>query len=154
MSSKSRRKHDWNSRENYLAIHEQILNKFVRQCYLSGPAVYSVWNSTPQALELEIKGLVLRRHNGNSVEFKIEKTAEVDISWARPRVKTFSYSYHAFYPKPLSRNLIRYCSPHEHRKVHHKHVYGVDGINSAVVEVSDRIWPHVDEFINEVLESF
>ena len=78
----------------------------------------------------------------------------VELAWARLRVKTFSYSYLALYPNPLSRNLVRYCSPHEHRKIHHKHVYDVDGIGFSVVEVSDRIWPHVDEFIDEMLEKF
>ena len=143
-------KHDWNSWENYLAVHEKTLNNYIKKYYVSGPQVYFVNKLTDQNIELTIRNLILRSQNGNEIEFKIEKTVELDIGYKRPRARTFDYSYHALRPRPLGLNLIRYCSPHDHRPFHHKHVYDDEG-KLETVEVPDGAWPHVSEFFDEVL---
>ncbi len=147
------RKHDWNSWENYLNVHEKTLNQYLRQHFVAGPTVYTVIKWTPEFYELSLRGLILRTFNGNSVEIKVEKDVELDTEYARPRARTFGYSYHALWPKPDARNLIRYCSPHEHRPQHHKHIYRADG-SYQVLDVARDSWPHVNEFLDEVLKSF
>lgn len=147
------KKHDWNSWENYLAVHEKTLRHYVKRYYVSGPIEYDIKKWTPEFYELQLRNLVLRTANGNPVEIKIEKSVEVDTDYKRPRARTFSYSYHALTPKPNPRNLLRYCSPHEHRPHHHKHVYRVDGTYD-VSEVPETDWPHVSDFLDEVLATF
>ncbi len=149
----SRRKHDWNSWENYLSVHETTLNKYIKTRYVSGPQQYTVVKLTDQYIELSIKGLVLKSDLGSDVQIKIEKSVELDIEFKRPQARTFSYSYHALTPKPNARNLLRYCSPHEHRPHHHKHVYHLDGTYD-VLDVPERTWPHVNEFLDEVLSQY
>ena len=151
----SRLKHDWNSWENYLTVHEKTLRQYLgmRSHYISGPTDYSVKKWTPESYELNLRGLILRTNAGKSIEIKIEKSVELDTEYARPRARTFSYSYHALYAKPNARNLIRYCSPHGHRPIHHKHVYHLNGTYD-VIEVPERTWPHVSEFLDEVLSVF
>lgn len=148
-----RRKHDWNSWNNYLSVHEKTLSKYIRAHYVSGPQEYIVEKITDQNYGLLIHGLVLRANSGAEIQIKIEKTVELDTEYVRPRARTFAYSYHALTPKPNARNLLRYCSPHDHRPHHHKHVYNLDGTYN-VVEVVERNWPHVSEFLDEVLTTY
>ncbi len=146
----SRRKHDWNSWENYLLVHETTLNKYINTRHVAGPRQYTRNKLTDQNIQLSIEGLILKSDLGVEIQIKIEKTVELDIEYSRPRARTFSYSYHALTPKPNARNLMRYCSPHEHRPHHHKHLYYSDGTYN-VLDVPDRTWPHVSEFLDEVL---
>jgi hypothetical protein len=143
-------KHDWNSWEKYLAIHDRVLTQYIRSYSGTGPERYSVRKITDQHYELSLKNLILQNSENKSIEFKIEKTVEIDITFARPRARIFAYSYHALTPKPNARNLIRYCSPHDHRPTHHKHIYQLDG-SYNVIEVSRTGFPHVSEFFDEVL---
>lgn len=152
MSSKSD-KHGWNSLENYLAVHESTLDRYISKHYVRGPSKYTVVKLTDQNIQIRLKNLILRTHSASEIEFKIEKTVELDIDYARPRARTFDHSYHAFRPKPLSRNLIRYCSPHDHRPFHHKHLYKDDG-SVDVIKIPEGVWPHVSEFFDEVLNAF
>src|SRR5690606_6861230 len=103
------KKHDWNSWNNYLSVHEKTLNKYLNSRYISGPRQYTVEKITDQYYELSIHGLILRSDSGAQIQIKIEKTVELDIEYARPRVRTFGYSYHALTPKPNAQNLLRYC---------------------------------------------
>lgn len=153
MSFGNNPKHDWNTLENYLAVHDKFLRKVIAESYVRGPTQYSIRKLTDQNIEISLKGLVLRSSVGTEVEFKIEKTALIDISYARPRARTYDYSYHALLPKPLGLNLMRYCSPHEHRPFHHKHVYDRDGLHQ-VIQVAEGAWPHISDFIAEVLANF
>ena len=149
----NRSKHDWNSWENYLSVHEKTLNKYIKARYVSGPLQYTVAKLTDQHIELSIKGLILKSDLGSNLQIKIEKTVELNIEYVRPQARTFAYSYHALTPKPNARNLLRYCSPHEHRPHHHKHVYHSDGTYD-VLDVPERTWPHVNEFLDEVLSKY
>jgi hypothetical protein len=136
--AKKNKKHDWNSWTDYLSVHERVLNRYVdSDRYVSGPKFYAVEKSTDQAYSLSLSQLILRADSGLNVEFKIEKDVEIDIEYARPRARTFAYSYHALIPKPNARNLIRYCSPHDHRPFHHKHVYDTGGDFSAIEILED-----------------
>lgn len=136
-------------------MHEKTLRQylFLRKHHVSGPTEYKLRKWTPESYELSVQGLVLQTNNGTNVEIKIEKSIEIDTDFARPRARTFGYSYHALLAKPISRNLIRYCSPHEHRPIHHKHIYHIDGTYD-VIEVPERAWPYVSEFFDEVLSIF
>jgi hypothetical protein len=70
----------------------------------------------------------------------------------KKRAKTFNYSYNAWDPK-TNKNLIRYCSPHlDHNKFHHKHDYTVDPDETN--KIGNDEWPHVSEFLEEVLTNF
>jgi hypothetical protein len=151
--AKKNKKHDWNSWTDYLAIHERVLNQYVESDrYISGPKSYTVEKSTDQAYSLSLYQLILKADSGAPIEIKIEKDVEIDIEYARPKARTFAYSYHALIPKPNARNLIRYCSPHDHRPHHHKHVYDLSG-GFLAFPVPEGSWPHVNEFIDEVLEA-
>lgn len=108
---------------------------------------------TDQHIGLSIKGLVLKSDLGSDIQIKVEKSIELDIEFKRPRARTFSYSYQALTPKPNARNLLRYCSPHEHRPHHHKHIYHMDGTYD-VLDVPEGTWPHVNEFLDEVLAQY
>lgn len=150
---KARSKHDWNSLENYLHIHEKVLEEAIDKSFVRGPTEYTVRKLTDQNWELSLVGLVLRSERGTEIEFKIEKSIEIDIDYARRRARTYDYSYHAFLPKPVGLNLVRYCSPHEHRPYHHKHLYNEDGSYQIAI-VANEAWPHVSDFFEEVLRSF
>lgn len=147
------KKHGWNSYQGYLSTHEKVLKKYVDTYYVRGPTSYSVNQITNQFVLLELKNLILRSSLGREIEFKIEKSVELDIDFARPRARTFSYSYHALYPMPLGQNLLRYCSPHDHRPIHHKHTYKQDG-TFTVQEINENTYPHINEFFDECLKSF
>lgn len=77
-----------------------------------------------------------------NIEYKPERITE-----------TYGYSYHAWLTK-TNENLVRYCSPHEtHNKFHHKHIYK-NGEELKIEKVGDDDWPHVNEFLDEVLGGY
>lgn len=145
-------KHDWNSLENYLSIHDKILRIYAK--FMLQPKHYALITRTDFFYILECKDIRLRTYKGNTVRVDIYKEIEVDPSnKSKQRARTSGYSYGANRPHPNGAPLIRYCSPHfDHNKYHHKHDY--TKTPPTIVEVSQDEWPHVGEFFNEVLQNY
>ena len=71
------------------------------------------------------------------------------------KLKLLFYSYQAKRPSPDGRILIRYDSPHDdHNQFHHKHIFNKNGVELDVVELGSDEWPHVSEFLKEVITKF
>jgi len=113
---------------------------------------------------LRVRQIVLNTWNGNTVHAYITKDIEIRRpAGGRPEAKTYSYRYHA--NQPDGRSLIRYCSPDDpyepvkqanHRTFHHRHIFDQNGneIRIENTEGSGTDWPHVSDFLNEVLQNF
>lgn len=148
-------KHGWNTREHYFSIHEKILRQY--ESRMVSPRKYSIRPETDQWVRLVAEGILFNTSKGNVVRVDIRKDVEIDDSLPhRPMARTFDYTYSANYPKGSA--LIRYCSPHydidnpnapDHHKFHHKHDFRA-GIE-RITRIDDDGWPHVGEFLNEVL---
>ena len=69
----SRRKHDWNSWEDYLSVHETTLNKYINTRHVAGPRQYTINKLTDQNIQLSIEGLILKSDLGVEIQIKIEK---------------------------------------------------------------------------------
>jgi hypothetical protein len=88
----------------------------------------------------------------NKVLVKLEKDIFVKDGARKKIAKLFNYSYHAWEKKP-PKNLIRYCGPHQnHNTFHHCHDYTVKPMRT--IKIPDDKYPHVSEFLKEVIESF
>lgn len=85
------KKHDWNSKENYYAVHYRTLKKY--EWRFMSPVTYKHTIYTDQYEKLEINRALFKTDSGRYVEIKIEKDVEIDIEWARKRARTFAYSY-------------------------------------------------------------
>ena len=98
----------------------------------------------------------METYKGTVVRIDIRKSALIDPDIkTRLRARTYEYSYSANLPK--IGELIRYCGPHDidtkspdHHKFHHKHDF-TSG-EEVITKIDDDEWPHVDEFLREVLE--
>lgn len=149
----ARKKHDWNDKENYFLIHNRALKKYQWRFLNSVSYVHTVF--TDQHEELEIRNALVKTDSGSVVEIKIHKVLEIDISWAKKKVRTFEYSYQAKRPSPDGRIYIRYDSPHtDHNQYHHKHIFDKNGNETEILKISDDEWPHVTEFLDEVISRF
>lgn len=147
-------KHDWNSKENYYQVHFRVL-KTISWKFINPPVSYSHLVFTDQYERLEIKKALFKTDKGTIVDIKIEKDIEIDRSFAKPRARTFGYSYQAKRPSPDGRVLVRYDSPHEdHRPFHHKHTFDENGTELKIQKIEDGVWPHLSEFFEEVSKSF
>lgn len=114
---------------------------------------YKVSMHTERYYELECDKVLMRTYKGTTIRVDIRKDVLIEDYRGRLRAKTFAYSYSANLPNPDGRNLIRYCSPHEdHNKFHHKHDYTTNP--TTVSKIGSDEYPHVNEFLHEVLESF
>ncbi len=152
-------KHDWNSLQNYLSVHEKTLRRYENA--METVRTYMLDKLTDQYWTLTCKPLFLLTYKGNRIRVDIEKDIEIDPTVPnRPRARTFSYSYSAI--RPGSANLIRYCSPHDdghlkgsapHHEFHHRHDFTKDPKGQITILGSDD-WPHVSEFLDEVLRTF
>ncbi len=149
-------KHDWNTLENYLSVHDRVLRQYSK--HMVTVKTYIHRKLTPFFLILRAENIVIRTTKGNSIRVDIRKNVEIDPSnKKRPRARTYDYTYSASIPG--GSKLFRYCSPHgdvksnlpDHHKFHHKHVY--DGDRETIERIDDDKWPHVNEFLQEVLES-
>ena len=143
-------KHGWNTLENYLRVHESVLKKYQSHFITPSPK-YSVIRYTEQYYQLTLTMLELRTAKGTSVCINIEKDIEVRPGGTKKVARTEGYSYQAWIKS--GNNLIRYDSPHEaHNKFHHKHDY----VNSRtdIIPIKNDEWPHVSEFLDEVINNF
>jgi hypothetical protein len=154
-------KHDWNSLENYLTIHEKILRFYNK--WMDPPRTYRVEKLTQEGSDLILSchSAFLTTEKGTRIRVDIEKIVEVDDTLPnRKKARTYSYSYSANIPG--GDKLIRYCSPHEdgeeegsapHHKHHHKHDFTKKPEIKIIVLEADS-WPHVGDFLKEVRETF
>lgn len=145
-----KKKHGWNTWENYLRVHESVLKKYQTHFITQSPK-YSVIRFTDQYYQLRIDKLELVTTKGTSIYINIEKDVEVQAGGSKDVARTVGYSYQAWIKG--GKNLIRYCSPHEsHNKFHHKHDYQKDPINP--IPINSDNWPHVNEFLDELIDNF
>ncbi len=144
-------KHDWNSWEHYLSIHEKTLQIYSK--YMTSVKVYTLLRHTERHYELQCQQIPFKTYKGTSVRVDITKDILLEEHRGRLRAKNFAYSYNSNLPHPDGRNLIRYCSPHEsHNQFHHRHDYTVDP--TVITQIANDEYPHVGEFFNEILENF
>ncbi len=143
-------KHGWNSWEHYLSIHEKTLRFY--NPYMTVVKTYTIFKHTTRYYEIQCQQIPMRTYKGTDVRIDIKKDILVDEVNGRLQARTVAYSYNANLPNPNGQNLIRYCSPHEdHNQFHHKHIFMP---TPQVLKIEDDEYPHVGEFLNEVLETF
>ena len=145
-------KHDWNTLEDYLNVHDSVFKKYIK--YFQSPRTYKYAKLTEHYHVLELEA-VLNTNKGSLVKVDIEKGITVKkIPGNRPVVKLNNYKYHAYFHK-TGINIIRYDSPHGgHNQFHHKHTYGFLGNEIKIDPVRNDDWPHVHEFLDEVIQNF
>ncbi len=152
-------KHDWNSLQHYLDIHEKTIRAYHR--YMEVPRNYQYQTVTPYYHILSCHKIFIHTYKNTRLRVDITKDIEIDPSNPkRPRARTFKYSYNANIPG--GGELIRYCSPHEdweeegsapHHRRHHKHDFRKNP-KGEITLIGDNDWPHVGEFIEEILLMF
>lgn len=156
-------RHDWNTRENYFDIHYRVLRFAEKHMVAPVRYIHQVYTDRHEAI-LAPKIVFLTWGRRTTVHVSIKK----DILIRRrpgfkPEARTYSYRYHANLPD--GRELIRYCSPDDpnsvlnpkdHHTFHHKHVFDSNGVQIKVINIEGNgdEWPHVSDFLNEVLSSF
>ena len=153
-------KHDWNSLEDYLSVHDRILRFYVK--HMETPRVaYKVVQVTPRFYTLECAGIIFHTYQSNRIRVDIYKEVLVDDTQPRrKRARTIGYNYNA--NTPQGANLIRYESPDPpaeigpkspyHHRFHHKHD---DTVNPPLItRIGDDEYPHIGEFFDEVLARF
>ena len=152
-------KHDWSSLQTYLNAHERVLSTYSK--FMDVPHQYNQKRITQNYLLLECIGIIFTTYNGNKVRVDITKDVEIDDeNPKRLKALTVGYSYNANSPK--MGNLCRYDSADQpsqlgpgsppHHYFHHKHVW-ISG-KEQILKIEDDQWPHVDEFIQEVLRNY
>ncbi len=145
-----KKKHDWNTWENYLRVHENVLKKY-KDNFPSHMPKYAVEMITDQYYILKLEKLELITIKGTSVQVSIEKDVEIQEGGRKPVAKTVGYSYKAWIKG--GKNLIRYCSPHDtHNQFHHKHDFTQDP--PTVIRLNNDEYPHVSEFLSELINKF
>ena len=144
-------KHGFNTWENYLAVHEKVLNSY-KHYFKNQNVRYQVQKFTENYYSLKIPKLELITLKSSRVIVKIIKDVEVKEGVRKKIAKTFFYSYHVRYAQS-DENILRYCGPDEHRPYHHKHVYKND-VEFKVEKVRDNEWPHVNEFLDEIINHY
>ncbi|MBI3295878.1 MAG: hypothetical protein HYZ71_14225 [Deltaproteobacteria bacterium] len=151
-------KHGWNSLENYLSVHEKTLRFYEK--YMETVRTYDHDTDEDNFYNLTCFGIFFHTYRGTRIRVDLEKDIEIDsINRNRRRARTYTYTYSANYPGQSE--IIRYCGPHgdereagaPHHKRHHKHDYRKDP-KGEVILLGDDEWPHVGEFLQEVLSSF
>lgn len=150
-------KHGWNSFENYIGVHEKTLRFYEK--YMESVRTYSHSNDTEFDYKLRCEGIFFHTYHGTRIRVDLAKDLEIDPTnpkRRRARVERYTYSANL----PGRGPLIRYCSPHDrwelegsapHHRFHHKHDF-TSG-QEVITKTGDN-WPHVGEFLEEVLKSF
>ena len=151
------KQHDWNTLQNYLEVHENVLWKYSAH-FLIVPK-YKITKYTSQFWQMDLLKVRIRTRKGTEITLDIEKEIEIDDSVPkRPRARTGMYRYVASKPNPDGRCILRCDSPHEdatepgspdHHKYHHKHDYRTSP--QFIVKFPDDGWPHASDFLEEVV---
>lgn len=146
-------KHGPNTWENYLRVHENVLRQYSKY-FVNLPITYAIEKITANYYSLLIERLEVKTSNGNIVFIKLEKDVDVQPGVTRKIARTYGYSYNCWKKVGgLKTRLIRYCSPHlDHNKFHHKHDFTVNP--STVTKIGNDEWPHVSDFLDEVISKF
>lgn len=149
-------KHGWNTWDNYFNVHEKVLKKYSKH-FIDPFIKYKDEQVTENYYTLDIKKTELKTQNGNIVFVKIEKDIEIQKGIRKKIARTNSYTYHCWRKlsnKTADESLIRYCSPHEtHNKFHHKHEDLAVPPQPCLIKTGEN-WPHVSEFLDEVINRF
>lgn len=144
-------KHGWNSWDGYLAVHEKVLRFYAK--FMATPKMYTVTKVTDRFYTLSCEDIQFTTYNSTRLRVDLRKDVLIEERHGRLMAKTFGYSYNANRPNPDGRNVIRYDSPHsDHNQYHHRHDYTVDP--PVITKIGDDEYPHVGEFLNEVLVTF
>lgn len=144
------KKHDWNTWENYLRVHESVLRKFSSHVMTVAPK-YTVIKFTENFYQLSLNKLELKSFKGTVIQVNIDKDVEVQEGARKKIARTYAYSYQSWIKGGHS--LLRYCSPHEtHNQFHHKHIYHLRG--DVLEIINDDSWPHVSEFLEELIHHY
>ena len=144
-------KHGPNTWENYLKVHERVLRDFSGNITTSDPQ-YKVKYITDNYYILELNRLEVLTLKGTKIFIKIEKDIYIKEGVRKKVAKLYAYSYHSWF-KETNKNILRYCSPHEdHNKFHHRHDYTHDPMRT--IKINEDEWPHVSEFLEEIIKNF
>jgi len=149
-------RHDWNTWDNYFNVHEKVLKNYSAN-FVNPQIKYKDDRITDNYYTLVLDRAEVRTQKGNTVFVKIEKDVEVQQGARKKIARTYGYSYHCWQKNGdgTDQNLIRYCSPHpDHNKFHHKHEYLATSAQSKLIRIDDDEWPHVNEFLDEVIKRF
>jgi hypothetical protein len=76
-----KKKHDWNTWENYLRVHESVLRKYQSHFITQNPK-YSISELTDQYYQLKLDKLELKTLKGTVITINIEKDIEVQPGWS------------------------------------------------------------------------
>lgn len=145
-----KKKHGWNTWENYFRIHEKVLKTYQAHFPNHIPK-YAVQIITEHYYVMRIEKLELITTKGTSIQINIEKEVEVQPGGRKPVARTEGYSYQAWIKG--GNNLVRYCSPHKnHNQFHHKHDFTKNP--AAIIQMEIDTWPHVSEFFDELINNF
>ena len=158
MSPVKKRKHDWASVQSFINAHERVLNHYAK--FMDRPRQYIQRRVTDNYMSLECHDIMLTTYSGTKVRVDITKDVEIDDSNPRrEQALTTWYSYNA--NQPRVGNLLRYDAPDPpasitamtppHHHHHHKHEWSA-GVEQISLVPEDE-WPHVDEFLHEVLSN-
>ncbi|MBL7666056.1 MAG: hypothetical protein JNM93_13050 [Bacteriovoracaceae bacterium] len=148
-----RKKHGANHLSNYLDIHRKVLA--VYQEGQETPRFYEEKFITQEYLQLTVDNVKIQTKRGNWIKIKIHKDIEVERIGKKPVAKVHGYTYHARYAdEKMGGNILRYCSEHQHRPYHHKHIYKKDGKDFETIEIANDEFPHVNEFFDELIENY
>jgi hypothetical protein len=138
-------RHDWNSWDHYLSIHESYL-KALEHFVLDNQLFHTVtddvvyWNGVLYC-------------TGN-IEIRVSKKQDVEVRGGRPMVRTTEYRYHVLRrTNDVTVNLFRYDNIHVqpgHDDRHHRHRYDADGNEiEPPMWVGESGWPTLSEVITE-----
>lgn len=139
--------HDWNSLDNYLAVHDSALKHWADWFIVANSII-------PEMIagdRLRLSGRLLCQ---DGLYIDVDKTLEVRADgW----VRTIRYSYHVGFEGPPMRSLFRYDNAHTyvregHPDAHHRHAYDWstgEEIRSPI-HVGYENWPHLSDVIEEV----
>ena len=107
---------------------------------------------TDHYCQLTLEKLEIQTLKNTHIYINIQKDIEVQPGARRPIARTEGFSYQAWF-KGNGGNIIRYCSPHDsHNQFHHKHDY--TKIPPEVLKIEAGKWPHVSEFLDEIIMNY
>ncbi len=150
-------RHGWRSLQKYLDVHDRIIRSYHR--YMNPSKVYDLKWETSQWLRLSCFPIFITTYQNTLIRVDIRINAEVDDSTARPRARTFDYTFSA--NPPGKGALIRYCSPHfepgtlvapGHHAHHHLHDFTTG--KEIITLLTEDARPYVGEFLSEIMGRF
>ncbi len=142
-------RHDWNSWEHYLAIHEHHISNYLDHFILDNQLCYTL---TPFAVRWE--GVL---YCADGMEIQVTKLQDVRMHSGRYQVRTIEYRYHVIRRVgDRTINLFRYDNSHTqpgHTTSHHRHRYDSEGIEiEPPMHTGEKGWPVLSEVIEEACQ--